>query len=119
MRKAQCLNLNQDQYVQIIIYINTARSFTIRNGLPFEAELNRWKNTHKRLKLASSPEEHDCERRQYYTIPVWGREREKKAALSCLNRMIAAGLKGPSARRALEERVELSCVGGAKKHKTD
>lgn len=52
---------------------------------------------------------------------LFGGEGEKGSALSCLNRMIAAGLKGPSARRALEGRGELSCVGGGKKkkHKTD
>lgn len=41
----------------------------------------------------------------------------KSSPLSCLNRMIAAGLKGPSARGALEERdteKEVAHVGGAK-----
>ena len=41
----------------------------------------------------------------------------KSSPLSCLNRMIAAGLKGPSVRGALEERdreKEVAHVGGAK-----
>ena len=41
----------------------------------------------------------------------------KSSPLSCLNRMIAAGLKGPSVRGALEERdrdKEAEYVGGTK-----
>ena len=54
---------------------------------------------HKRLKLTSSSQERDCKHRQYYTIPV-----SQSYPLSCLNRMISAGLKGPSARGALQGR---------------